>query len=673
MTERRARDHKKRHLSKITEKADKRGEEPLKPEIDYQALIEQIPAVIYITALDGFENPRYVSPQIEILLGFSSAEWLAKVDLWVQRLHPDDRQRVLSALYSCCENRTPFRSEYRLLARDGRIVWVRDEAVVVCDEAGNPRFLQGVMFDVSDLLRAVESLHQSEEKFRTLFERAAVGIALVDIEGRLTECNPELQEMLGYRKEELLSRFFSELIYMEDEQLGLDFHKKLLSGKQDHYQVEKRYFPKEGGMVWGRENVSLVRDTGGNPQYTIHMVENINEWKQLEAQFLQSQKMETVGRLAGGIAHDFNNLLTVLKGYSQLSLLGLKDDDPLKGNITEIRDATERAAQLTSQLLVFSRRQVLDMKVLDLNTVVRGLEKMLRRIIGEDIELITHLAEDLGRVKTDPSQIEQVVLNLAVNAKDAMPRGGKLILETDNVTLDENYASTHIHPLPGCYVLLSVSDTGCGMSPEIKERIFDPFFTTKDKNKGTGLGLSTVYGIVKQSGGNIWVYSEPGQGTTFKIYLPQVEGEPDVLTQRDEAADLPRGTETILFVEDDPSVRGLGSRILRQQGYIILDAANGDEAMHVVSDRVIKSIHLLITDVVMPQMGGQELAEKFKAFYPDAKVLFISGYTDEAILHQASLSRGEPFLLKPFSILTLAQKVREVLDQRSIGSGSISA
>jgi PAS domain S-box-containing protein len=619
--------------------------------------------VAYITALDGFENPRYVSPQIETLLGFSSAEWLAEVDLWVQRLHPDDRQRVLSALYRSCEKCIPFRSEYRLLARDGRVVWVRDEALVVCDEAGVPTYLQGVMFDVSDLLRAVESLHQSEEKFRTLFERAAVGIALVDIEGRLTECNPELQEMLGYRKEELLSRFFSELIYMEDETVDLDFHKKLLSGEQDHYQVEKRYFRKEGGLVWGRENVSLVRDAGGIPQYTIHMVENINEWKQLEAQFLQSQKMETVGRLAGGIAHDFNNILTVLKGYSQLSLLGLKDDDPLKGNIKEIQNATERAAQLTNQLLAFSRRQVLDMKVLDLNIVVRGLEKMLRRIIGENIELITHLDEDLGRVKTDPGQIEQVLLNLVVNAKDAMPKGGKLILETNNVQLDENYASTHLSTEPGCYVLLSVSDTGCGMSPEIKDRIFDPFFTTKDMGKGTGLGLSTVYGIVKQSGGNIWVYSELGQGTTFKIYLPQVEEELDALVPGDEIDDIPRGTETILFVEDDSSVRGLGSRILRQQGYIILDAANGDEAMHVVGDRVIKNIHLLIADVVMPQMGGKELAEKFKTLYPDAKVLFISGYADEAILHQASLTRAEPFLFKPFSILTLTKKVREVLDQ----------
>jgi two-component system cell cycle sensor histidine kinase/response regulator CckA len=673
MTARKIHHPRKRHLRKISVKADQRGKKPIRPEINYQAFVEQIPAVTYITALEGIGNPRYVSPQIETLLGFSSAEWLAKGDLWVQRLHPEDRQRVLSALYSSFENHVPFRSEYRLLARDGRVVWVRDEAVVVCDAAGKPSFLQGAMFDVSDLLRAVESLHQSEEKFRTLFERAAVGIALVDIEGRLTECNPELQEMLGYRKEELLNRFFSELIYVEDETVDLDFYRRLLSGKQDHYQVEKRYIQKEGGVVWGRENVSLARDVRGTPQYTIHMIENINEWKQLEAQFLQSQKMETVGRLAGGIAHDFNNLLTVLKGYSQLSLLGLKDDDPLKGNLREIKNATERAAQLTSQLLAFSRRQVLDMKVLDLNTVVRGLEKMLRRLIDEDIELIIHLAEDLGRVKTDPSQIEQVLLNLAVNAKDAMPKGGKLILETNNVELDEEYASTHINTVPGSYVLFSVSDTGCGMSPEIKERIFDPFFTTKEKNKGTGLGLSTVYGIVKQSGGNIWVYSEPGQGTTFKIYLPRVEEELDVLTQRDETADIPRGTETILFVEDDPSVRGLGSRILRQQGYIILDAANGDEAMHVVSDRVIKSIHLLITDVVMPQMGGKELAEKFKGFYPDAKVLFISGYTDEVILHQASLPRGEPFLLKPFSISTLARKVREVLDQRSIGSGSISA
>jgi len=665
MTVRSARHNRKGSLSGISEKVDKRKEKFIRPEFNYQALIEQIPAVTYVTALEGSGNRLYVSPQIETMLGFSSAEWLTEPDLWVQRLHPDDRQRVLTAVYSSCKNHTLFRSEYRLLAHDGHIVWVRDEAVVVRDEAGRPSFLQGVMLEMSDLLQAREALRKSEEKFRTLFERTAVGIALIDIEGRLMECNPALQEMLGYRKEEILTRYFSELTHMEDKTVDLDFYKKLLSGKQDHYQVEKRCIRKDGGVVWGRVNVSLVRDAGGNPQYTIHMVENINEWKQLETQFLQSQKMETVGRLAGGIAHDLNNLLTVLSGYSQLSLLELKEDDPLKGNLQEIKSATERAAQLTRQLLVFSRRQGLDMKVLDLNTIVRGLEKMLRRIMGEDVQLITNLAEDLGSVKTDPAQIEQVLLNLLVNAKDAMGEGGKLILETNNVGLDEDYARTHINVIPGRYVLLSVSDTGCGMSPEVKERIFDPFFTTKEKDKGTGLGLSTVYGIVKQSGGHIWVYSELGQGATFKIYLPRVEDgvAAEAFAEKDKGSDLLRGSEIVLLVEDDPSVRNLAARILRGQGYTVLEAADGEVAMHIAHEPIIKEIHLLLTDVVMPRMGGKELVERFKALYPCVRILFISGYGDKAITHQALLEPGSPFLEKPFSPIDLAKKVREVLDQ----------
>jgi two-component system cell cycle sensor histidine kinase/response regulator CckA len=665
MTIRNVRHNRKGYLSGISEKVDKRKEKFIRPGFNYQALIEQIPAVTYVTPLEGSGNRLYVSPQIETMLGFSSAEWLTEPDLWVQRLHPDDRQRVLTAVYSSCKNHTLFRSEYRLLAHDGHIVWVRDEAVVVRDEAGRPSFLKGVMLEMSDLLQAREVLRKSEEKFRTLFERTAVGIALIDIEGRLMECNPALQEMLGYRKEEILTRVFSEFTHVEDKTVDLDFYKKLLSGKQEHYQVEKRCIRKDGGVVWGRINASLVRDAGGNPQYTIHMVENINEWKQLETQFLQSQKMETVGRLAGGIAHDLNNLLTVLSGYSQLSLLELKEDDPLKGNLQEIKSATERAAQLTRQLLVFSRRQALDMKVLDLNTILRGLEKMLRRIMGEDIQLITNLAEDLGSVKTDPAQIEQVLLNLVVNAKDAMLEGGKLILETNNVELDEDYARTHMSVIPGRYVLLSVSDTGCGMSPEVKERIFDPFFTTKEKGKGTGLGLSTVYGIVKQSGGHIWVYSELGQGATFKIYLPRVEDEAaaEVLAEKDKASDLLRGSEIVLLVEDDPSVRNLAARILRGQGYTVLEAADGEEAMHIAHEPVIKEIHLLLTDVVMPRMGGKELVEHFKALYPCVRILFISGYGDKAITHQALLEPGSPFLEKPFSPTDLAKKVREVLDQ----------
>jgi CheY-like chemotaxis protein len=383
----------------------------------------------------------------------------------------------------------------------------------------------------------------------------------------------------------------------------------------------------------------------------------------LQEQLRQSQKIEAVGQLAGGIAHDFNNLLTVIKGYSQLSLLDLKESDPLWENIQEIQKATQRATDLTRQLLAFSRRQILDLKVLDLNTLLQDLNKMLHRILGEDIELTTLLAKDLGRVKIDPGQIEQVVMNLAVNARDAMPMGGKLTIETANVELDEEYARAHIGVTPGRYVRLSVSDTGFGMSKEVKEKVFEPFFTTKEKGKGTGLGLSTVYGIVKQIGGNIWVYSELNQGTTFKIYLPRVEEEATFLRHRDDTEILPQGRETVLLVEDDPSVRGFVVQVLRRQGYTVLEATNGKEALRVVQEEAGRKIHLLLTDVVMPQMGGKELADRLKILQPDIKVLFISGYTDNAIVHHGVLEPNINFLQKPFSPTALPRKVREVLDK----------
>ncbi len=382
----------------------------------------------------------------------------------------------------------------------------------------------------------------------------------------------------------------------------------------------------------------------------------------LEEQLRQSQKMEAVGRLAGGIAHDFNNLLTVIKGYSELSLLTLKDGDSLKGNIEEIRKASQRAADLTRQLLAFSRRQILEFKVLDLNSILQNLDKMLRRIIGEDIELIYLLSHHLGKIKSDPGQIEQVILNLALNARDAMPSGGKLTIETYNVEFDKTYARTHFGVKPGHYIMLSVSDTGCGLSAEAKEHLFEPFFTTKEKGKGTGLGLSTVYGIVKQSEGDIDAHSESGLGTIFKIYLPRVEEEVSVLLHKDGKDSLPEGKETILLVEDEPYVKGFAIRVLRETGYHLLEAANGNDGLRMAQEYA-GEIHLLLTDVVMPQMGGRELADRLKPLRPDMKVLFTSGYTDNAIVHHGVLEPGIDFLQKPFSPEALAQKVREVLDR----------
>lgn len=408
---------------------------------------------------------------------------------------------------------------------------------------------------------------------------------------------------------------------------------------------------------------SQVAGAIANAQLFTERLRAEEEKTALQEQLRQSQKMEAIGRLAGGVAHDFNNLLTIIKGNSELTLMELEKDSPLRENLEGVLRASNRASDLIRQLLAFSRRQIMEMRVLDLNFVLRDLDKMLRRIIGEDIELITVLAEDLGMIKADSGQIEQVILNLAVNSRDAMPSGGKLTIETADVELDEEYARRHIAVIPGRYVRLSVSDTGVGMTPEVRDRVFDPFFTTKESGKGTGLGLSTVYGIVKQSGGNIWVYSEPGKGTTFKIYFPRVDEPPGEVT-REKAAEggLPRGSETILIVEDDEDVRDLAVRILKIQGYRVLETLDGNDALRQYEHEA-GPIHLMVTDVVMPGMNGPELAKRLSLLHPEMKVLYISGYTDNAIVHHGVLEKGVNYIQKPFAVESLVRKVREVLDQ----------
>lgn len=648
---------KKRDYS-IKKKEEEEKEAFATFQIDYCALLEKVPGVTYITALDETESRLYISPQIEKMLGFPLSDWFSNPQLWFKQIYPDDRKRVLDDFYRSHKNGKPFRSEYRLMARDGRIVWVRDEGIVLKDKDGNPRFIQGFMYDVSELLEAKEAIRESEAKFQSIFEGMAVGIALVSPDGRIMESNRAFQKMLGYRGEELFNRSMKELVHPDDTIQDLELQKQLMDGTKDYYQIERRYIRKDGETVWGRLSVSLGQ--GLREKHTIHMIEDITGWKQLEMQFLQSQKMETVGRLAGGIAHDLNNLFTVLGGYSQLALLQTGGDHPLRSNLEEIKRTVDRAAELTQRLLAISRRQTMNMKVFNLNRLLQGLEKMLVRIIREDIELILRLADDLGEVKTDPGQIEQAILNLVVNARDAMPQGGKLIIETRNVELDKTYVQSHFDVVPGQYVSLSVTDTGCGMSPEVKERIFDPFFTTKSEGKGTGLGLSTVYGIVKQSGGYVWVYSEPQRGTTFKIYLPRVEEKLDNLTSPEEMGDFPKGEETLLLVEDEEALRNLTAKVLRDQGYTVLEAANGDEAIKLARN-FPKRIHLLVTDLVMPQMGGKELVEQFKRLHPDCRVLFISGYTDEVMTDQGLLGHGALFLQKPFSPFEFLRKIREVL------------
>jgi len=393
-------------------------------------------------------------------------------------------------------------------------------------------------------------------------------------------------------------------------------------------------------------------------------VEERDERRRLEAQIIEAQKMEVIGLLASGVAHDFNNILAVIIGYSDLMASDLGPDSPLQKYTEEIRHASERAAGLTRQLLVFCRKQTVVPAVLDLNVVVRDLDKMLRRLIDENIEMTIIPAQQIGRVKADSGQVGQVLMNLVVNARDAMPYGGKLTIATNNVELDENYARTHTSVIPGHYVMLSVSDTGTGMTEEVKELVFDAFFTTKPMGKGTGLGLATCKTIVNQSGGHIDVYSEVGKGSTFKVYFPRIAQAPDIVARSMRNGPLPRGTETLLVVEDEPSVRHLACGVLQNQGYEMLSASNGQDALHVARQHKGSPIRLVVTDVIMPLMGGKVMAEWLRITYPDLKILFTSGYTDDAISHHGVLEAGVEFLPKPYTPATLVRKVRELLDEK---------
>jgi PAS domain S-box-containing protein len=475
-----------------------------------------------------------------------------------------------------------------------------------------------------------------------------------------------LEVMLGYSVEEWLStpNFWISIIHPEDkEQVASAVAASFISGEGNI--LEFRWFSKDGRTVWVESNFVVIRDDEGRPAGLRGVTIDITKRKMLEEQFRQAQKMEAIGQLAGGVAHDFNNLLTAIIGYSQLTLASLNKSDPLRSYIEEIQSAGSRAASLTNQLLIFSRKQVLQPRVLDLNAIVTDMNKLLRRLIGENIKLEANLEPELGCVKADSGQIEQVIMNLVVNARDAMPQGGQLSIETANINLDIEYAKSYIGITPGSYVMLAVSDSGSGMDKQTQARVFEPFFTTKEQGKGTGLGLSTVYGIVKQSEGSIALYSEPGQGTTFKIYLPRVDMAPgtgvvcEQLVSREQIASQAQGWETILLVEDEETVRNLAHRILQKEGYTVLEASNSGEAL-LICEQYEGPIHLIITDVVMPKMSGQQLVKRLAPLRPEMKTLYMSGYNDDAILH-AGLSTQESFLRKPFMPDSLLLKVREAL------------
>ena len=523
----------------------------------------------------------------------------------------------------------------------------------------------GIIEDITERKLTEESLRENEVRFRTLTETTATAI-FVYSNDRFVYVNNASQQLTGYSSDELLSLRFWDVVHPGYKQLIKERGFARQRGEKIPSRYEFKIVRKDGTERW-------IDFTSGKIQWqgktaAIASAFDVTERKQaeeekqkLEGQLLHAQKMEAVGRLAGGVAHDFNNMLNVIIGYAEIILGKIDRDVLLRKDVEEIMKAATRSASLTQQLLAFSRKQIIQPKVLDINALLKNLDQMLRRLIGEHIDIVFALAQDIGRIKADPVQIEQVIMNLAINARDAMHEGGKLTIETAMADLDDSYAKNHAGVLPGRYALIAVTDTGRGMDDQIKSKIFEPFFTTKDRGKGTGLGLAMVYGIVKQSGGHIYVYSEPGRGTTFKIYFPCTDAVPDFNADIQRAKEHRGGNEHILVVEDEAKLRRLFEATIPSLGYRVTTAANGDEALALVEERGLKP-DLVITDVVMPGMGGVVLVERLRKNQPDLRVLYMSGYTDNAIVHQGILDPGTPFIQKPFHIKDLAVKIREVLE-----------
>jgi PAS domain S-box-containing protein len=521
--------------------------------------------------------------------------------------------------------------------------------------------------DVTDRTTAEEALRQSEQRYRQLFEHLPIGLYSSTPDGRLIDANPQMVEMLGYPDRESLLAVPAPALYLEPGDRLRWRDQMHRDGSVQDFDVRMRR--RDGTVIWARDSTRAGLDEGGSAVLYEGVLKDITEQVEAERrlevseeQLRQALKMEAVGQLAGGIAHDFNNLLTVIMSYGSMLMDQIAPGDSNRADVQEIIAAADRAAGLTRQLLAFSRKQVLQPRVVQINTVVGDLKTMLDRLIGEDIELKTDLDPAVAMINADPGQLEQILMNLVVNARDAMPKGGRLTISTSNCNLSAECTAGALGAADGEYVMLAVSDTGTGMTREIQKRLFDPFFTTKEKGRGTGLGLSTVYGIVKQSGGDICVYSEPDHGTCFKVYFPRFTGVAEERSPEIHRTDIPSGSETVLLVEDNANLRSLAVRVLRSCGYDVLVAPGGREALAIAADET-KRIEVVITDVVMPEMGGRELVERLVAGRPEIRFLLMSGYTDDDVVRRGVQKGETAFLQKPFTPVQLAAKVREVLDR----------
>jgi len=622
----------------------------------YRGLFENAVAGIFQTTLEG----RYVTanPTLARIYGYESPEELMASVTDLNRqfyVRPGRRDEFIRLV----EERGAAREfESQVYRKDGSVIWISEDGRALRDAGGRLVGSEGTTVDIT----ARKLAEEGRARLAEILEATTDFVAIAEPQGRVLYLNRAGRELLGIGLEEGLSRV-----------RGADGHpewaRKLVletaipaAVRDGVWKGQIAFLDGEGREVPFSQVILAHKGPDGQVAFISTIARDVSEQKSLEAQLRQAQKMEAIGQLAGGVAHDFNNLLGVIGGYADLLLRDVGPRHPGRGRVEQILKATDRAAGLTRQLLAFSRKQVLEPRLLDLNAVLADIEKMLRRLIGEHIQLVTVFEDGLWRTMADPGQIEQVIVNLAVNARDAMPGGGKLILETRNEELDEAYAHSHAGARPGPHVMLAVSDTGHGMDSETLTHAFEPFFTTKEQGKGTGLGLATVYGIVRQSGGHVNVYSEPGRGSTFKVYLPQAEGNAEV------AASVPLsvtattgGSETILLAEDEEALRAMIQEILETAGYTVLGAARPDEVLTVARSHA-GAVQLLLTDVVMPGMSGRELATQLQAVQPGARVLYMSGYTNEAINHHDVLEAGAAFLQKPFTYDSLLRKVREALD-----------
>ena len=616
-------------------------------------------AVLYTLAVvDGTLVPGWVSDNIEQLTGYRSDEAGAG-GWWRSHVHPEDIDRLLAQEATVLRTGRVER-EYRLRAKDGGYRWLRDEQKLVKDQTGNPIEVIGSWSDVTVRKGAEQRVQDSAEEYRLLFDSNPHAMWVYDNATlAFLAVNDAAVQLYGFSREEFLGMTIEDIRPAEEIPSLLAAHAKITDSAGPLRATEVKHCRKDGTRFEVEGASNAIEFNGRRARLVL--ATDVTEKRGLEAQLVQAQKMEAVGRLAGGVAHDFNNLLGVITGYSELLLKHLGPQHPGSKRVEQILKAALRAAGLTRQLLAFSRKQVLEPRVLDLNEVVADVEAMLRRVIGEDIEFVTTRGAQLSQIRADPVQLEQVLMNLAVNARDAMPKGGKLVIETANSTLDDTWSRARAGSRDEQFVLLSVSDTGEGMSAETQSHIFEPFFTTKAEGKGTGLGLATVFGIVEQSRARIKVSSRLGTGTTIKIYFPVVQGAPAVAAPPPEAGTPPRGSETILLVEDADSLRVIVREVLEDAGYRVIDSADPEEALLRIS-ALAAPIHLLLTDVVMPRMSGPDLSRAVRIARPEVKVLFMSGYTGDAMDLHGVLAEGTQFIQKPFTPAALATKVRAALD-----------